>query len=215
MATATQGLRPRQLKFNFDYKAEELTDVKKPLEDQAKAHELHEENSRVAEMNAALVDAKLYHDDREIFQENKKPTDSWAAWTKGRLGRSASHANKKCQIFEVFGRYIDKPEAIAGIPPSRLYKLSMDKAKSKRASIIKKAKTHEFEPADIDALIDDKQATEEVSFSVTKPTDHDELRAYIEKDLAKLEKKVDEDLAEEIPDVLQEIAESWHAEPAE
>jgi hypothetical protein len=191
----------RQLELEFDYSGFTKESTGK-LESIAKEIDYLREKSRVDSVTDALLAAGILSVAKQEFKETGDGT--WARWCTERLQISRSSADKAIRVHKVLGK--KDGQDLAGLPVNRLYAICQEKTPAKlRAVILKRAKKYLLSDRDVDQLLgsaDDGQ----VSFGASVPKDHEELKGWFEKKARNMAKRIGKELADEIPEVLRELA---------
>ncbi len=207
LVPSTKG-RPLQLEFEFNYEEAGLEQHAERLAGHAEAIQTIYVHNKRANVEHLIEAARETAEAKECFKKHKKAERTWKAYCQGPLGMDPSAANKLVQVHKVFGK-VDQ-ETLLGLTTTSIIKLAQDKHKALRSKILKQSQKAALSIAEVDAQLDGKDG--KTSFDVKTPHDYDELLAYVEKKVTPVCKRIDEELCEELPQVLRDLAEKLEAE---
>ena len=199
-------LIPRQLELEFDYEGYEISGESRTVLESC-ADQIHDMETEVREhaTDKAMHMASNVKDARDQF--NKQDDTTWEAWVKERLGKSVSWANKLLKVHKVLGSK-DKG-VLAGVPVDCLYLISQDKTSAKaRNRVLKAAEGHWLNVRDVHGIIGEANGKANVEFNAAVPGTHEELFQHLGKKCSNLKKRLDDEMKDELPAVLRELADA-------
>lgn len=195
----------RQMTIDWDFQQAEFEpDEERRLREIATDTRRLEESFLLGGVEVALKRGEFYAEARTLFGKTREDI-SWPAYCKDVLGYSRQTIDRQITLYEAMHEY--DPALLAGVEMGGIHLLARKETRKPQIrKVLKLAETERVSTAAVKKMLglDDKQLT---SFDVAKPDTDEAVKALLVKKIDGIRKRIDEELAGHVPDILREIAE--------